>query len=697
MIREGEPALKPLQICFAADRRLTRQGNSRAFNPLDHRYGYVKSAVFETIDDILTTICHEVHGSDGWPRNRVEAPAELPDIGSRLANRQSQIERWFAILADDKEDQSRWADAALALVSKRERPVGPNGTALWPRLQADTQLKVDCVDWVGEPLRSRKNPSLTDLLVKRLQHTKSSYFAGPIANALIDWDLPKAIKSLPGLMDYFQDEKSSRWWVYAIMLKRVEAGDLRALEEYPAWIHSVNQPNLNWTHFDPMEKFPNHPQVAEAAEWLFSGRDSPCVPLFPNLSNDGTRDHSHLLRRPLMYGVASFRKAVIDALFDKNGHYEMDATSNDCLWRNYPLAFGRRLTIDATNRLDPLSKTKLDFPKKGLKGTFRNCDYVAWLIGEHLVGAPRCELWWPEAERDKAVTACIGFLMRFADRLPHLKEAVKLPKPATSEEARYGHAVFSLEGEGETRLVAGLKLPLEARWLTLKDQPVGTVTIDPKSGKEIIKPTWRQEGHIVQAEEVFKDGRWQRYYGFVGANRVERVPASEIEFLSEPNMYEADRQWRRVASQFDARLLVPEIQVEAYEGYPPRVPADAKLLFGLSLFNASGLDATAPDLNKSVRLKLLYSPEIVIRGALAPKATRDEEWIELRIKAGAAFRTEPKKTYRPAEQAKAATFDLREWFDLNKPGFYRLSVVPTDKNVGEATGPAGELRFSQAP
>jgi hypothetical protein len=40
-----------------------------------------------------------------------------------------------------------------------------------------------------------------------------------------------------------------------------------------------------------------------------------------------------------------------------------------------------------------------------------------------------------------------------------------------------------------------------------------------------------REGLIWQAEEVLQEGRWRRFYGFVGNHIIAKVPAEEIQVL----------------------------------------------------------------------------------------------------------------------------------------------------------------------
>ena len=52
---------------------------------------------------------------------------------------------------------------------------------------------------------------------------------------------------------------------------------------------------------------------------------------------------------------------------------------------------------------------------------------------------------------------------------------------------------------------------MKARWFTLKDFPYEVQFYDTKAKKGGTRTEYRQDGYAWQAEEVFKDGKWQRY------------------------------------------------------------------------------------------------------------------------------------------------------------------------------------------
>jgi hypothetical protein len=124
--------------------------------------------------------------------------------------------------------------------------------------------------------------------------------------------------------------------------------------------------------------------------------------------------------------------------------------------------------------------------------------------------------------------------------------------------------------------------------------------------------------------------------------------------------------------------------------------AAAPLTFTLVARNARGVEQSLPLAEKFVNVRLLYSPAVISRqGAQVPQAKRKTDWVELKSKPGATFTVEKGRVLAPAGERKLATFDLRARFDVSKPGFYRLQLLPVSADP-KATKEFGEVRFSLA-
>jgi hypothetical protein len=602
-------------------------------------------------------------------------------------------QQWFIVLADDDAGPNEWCWAAEQLVSADKN--SPPAFVIWSVASKPEQRKSKAQ--LGEPVRNAKSPSVTDLIRKRIEETGDEHYR--LALALAAWDPKAALPVLKERTQFYRKAKKPGAMFYHIDA-RLDSGDTTALDEYAEWIRGVDQKGFDgrdtYVPFGPMWGHAEHPGIRAAADWLFDDPRSPWFRVLATPENGGNRGAWELLGTPLLR-LPGFRKVVLKELQNKSGDGNVRAEPNGHMEVDLP-----ELAVEihtGGGRGDP------EIPKKGIEGKFRICDCVAWKIAERITGAPRCELYWPDKKRDAACAACIDFLQRFGDRVDEYGGEIdmKLPqldKPATREQAARGDAIFSLEGQGEVRTV---KLPVHgayARWVTLKELPYQDRSVDPRTGKVTTTIVYEQKGRVYQAEEVYKDGRWKRYYGFVGPHHVARVPADDLEFLPEPvgEGEQESHDWSTVGTGLQARLNVPPIKIERFDDLPPRLPADADLTFTISLRNSSGLDQASPAPEKVVRLRLLYSPECISKqGALQPSAVRETDWRELTPKPNAGFMAQKGKTLLPAEEMKLATFDLRDWFEIGRPGFYRLQLVPADKSSGKAPRDLSEVRFSVEP
>jgi hypothetical protein len=146
---------------------------------------------------------------------------------------------------------------------------------------------------------------------------------------------------------------------------------------------------------------------------------------------------------------------------------------------------------------------------------------------------------WGSAIHEKGFMPDVHFLALIEPefRLP------RLAQPATEKDVAAGRAIFSLLGvsNAQVRVVPLKPFPHMARWKTLKmfrlREPVPMAPSQASVGLSFAqidalpRESFDREGRIWQAEEVLIDGKWHRYYGFVGNHIIAKVPAEEIELL----------------------------------------------------------------------------------------------------------------------------------------------------------------------
>ena len=686
LIREGKPALEALLECSEKDRRLTRLaiGHSR----LNFGSGglEVRQVAAQAIESILSeTYIEGGSNTNGLSlRDRVKKAQWLPPV-----------ERWFKVLADDKATPVDWFLATTTLLSSGEPQANFEPMVCWqanfrprgccwaygvPGFNSPSPMPFRSQDGLkpkllGEALRARKDPSLTDLILKRIKkideqdktekEVRNIPTPGGIslqtqmALALAAWEPKAALKSLAEQMPRMREKKDWPGYLQALEV-RCQLGDSRALDDYLTFIRKATPDKIddrsegfNPAWFQPMADHPDHPGMAAAAEKLFGQEKSPWLPL---IRQDPDQPQVTCLIEKLPIALVrqpAYRKAVLREL-----------ARREVL-----------LTLDDGETQD-----------------LRACDFCVNALSQQLSGVLPINFDGTQLKCDKAVAACVELLRSHQYELFWQSESFHLDKPVTAVQVDKGQAVFTLAGQGTVRVVPGLKLPLPALWTRVKDRPPFKRRFRIASPEE----DQPQGGMVVQAEEVSKDGRWQRYYGFVAPGCIARVPAQEIEFSPNPGQTGGD--WVRPGPGFHARLDIPASTTEASDNLPPRYPADTALTFAVVVRNSSGLEQVLPPLEKSVRLRFFYSPEVISRqGYLMPRATRPDQREELTPRPGATFRPVKSKVLAPTEEMKAGEVNLREWFDPRKPGFYRLQLVPVVPDRGPGGEGVSEFTFSLAP
>jgi hypothetical protein len=691
LVREGGPAIEPLLDCLARDKRLTRHIGypsnmfSSRLPPLNAQS--VGESAFQALDKILyrqgisLSVANEEEGGRKNPspdaiRTRIkQSPGASP------------AERRFRVLMDDSAGQHRWLDAARALF---ERDDSGADAKTWDAPHGQVQpLTEPAARRLVDDLRDRKDPTVTEVLCKRIGQFQEEYALSSIAGWLADWDPARARAVLPGISERMRKTASPpvyRW----VLSARLKAGDKRVLDDYAQWLRTAPLSVLKDDPFGDtlglMAENPDHPGMTAAARALFGEKGTwrPFWPLTGARSGPGYTHLSSLVETRLLR-IEPFRSAVLTGFRDKSRAGSASVSREGHLY----IDWGNNCSSSWPIRVDA------GVPLEELKSDFRVCDLFACLVAEHVDAAPRCELYWPEARRQAAVEACARFLTAYGGRLGAEKGGIAFPRqdrPASPEQVRQNLAIFSLAGEGESRVVRLPAFPLAAGWTALKDFPYKVYDV-PRPGYVLAPRTaFLQEGRVWQAEEVLKDGKWRRYYGFTGSHRIARVAAEEIEFPAE------EGRWIPLADGLDGRLLVPPLPLDPDWDGPPRFAADTPLRLTLSLRNRTGLDRRVAAMPPGTRPQLWHSPETVSRkGELVPAARSDEDWAEVPLKSALKLSGLAERTLGPAEEFAAGTVDLGDNFDLRKPGFYRLRLTRDGNDADKEREASAEIRFSLAP
>ena len=207
-------------------------------------------------------------------------------------------------------------------------------------------------------------------------------------------------------------------------------------------------------------------------------------------------------------------------------------------------------------------------------------------------------------------------------------------------------------------------------------------------------------------EETLVDGKWERFYGFVGRYQLEKVPAAEIEFGTEGHTGRitpaiSGSVETAVRTVNNALLFDHYVDTFAVPGAP--VP------IRLRAHNHSALEQTLPDavvfsagasrmLPHGILLSLAYSAKVPprIRDYTEPPFDYDM-WQDVPRRAGGQAPTfdAAEVVMSPGQDLTLADLDLRDFFDLGRTGSYRARVV--FRVPGQPEGSSNEVIFSLSP
>ncbi len=546
LVAEGDAAVEPLLAAIETDTRMTRTVTYGRGPSIYHKVHPALEPEFAALTIIFKTqqFSGQQYQVESGKLSRKDLARSMRDfwIKSRAV---PLTERWYRMLQDDSGGHRVWLEAAASVIQPTDQ-VGPavSGTYVWALEPSAAPMK-------GEELRSRRDPSVSEVLARRvLQIARApqerTIYVNDLGQAcrlalLLDrWDRKAALPVIRALMTQTREavdrgRSEGHVGIYILVeyvarfaLMRAWAGEPAALAEYAAEIRQTDpdkdQAYIRFDAFEPMWTYPDDPAVREAARWLFNDLGSPWAAF---LRKPGRRTRQSYLGRRLyaspLLRSAGFRDAVLDAMAIKSELGTVRRSQRTVVQYELKDGVGRWTSRGGF----AASEADLEGVEQGVDQSFRACDYIAWQISA-IEGAPRCELYWTKERRDEAIEECVAFLKTYGDRFtakapsgehvpPHEKRAHLafpiLDRPATKEDVRPARAIFSLEGEGEVRKIELPSLPIKAKLIPPDKAPGDSA----------------EDGWVWQAEEVRKGARWERYYGFVGRHVIARVPGGSIE------------------------------------------------------------------------------------------------------------------------------------------------------------------------
>jgi hypothetical protein len=414
LLKEGKSAIDPLleHLEQEAASRLTR---SVSFGR-DFRRGRTLHPTTSPVVQLLLNLMEASYAEAGVDYGTIAyGKISNADLAGRLRSyweslgQMPRAERWYRNLADDKAGGKAWADALGNLIKTEPVPGKTNETRL-----------------MGEGLRTKTSPKVTDLLVRRagaLVGSASHAFERSEAVAfLVNAEKWEAAPLLPLATDFQQSialayagkdnvgsaDPLNAKAIAALALLRARHGDTKGLDAYALWISQALPAVLDDSVLDVLEpfwQFPKHPSLRTAAAGMFGTPTSPWGTLAWMLDSRSQLGSRKPLATPVLI-IPEIRALVLDELRNLAPGGEAENRGGGNLSVRY--ANGRSVGYGGRKDTEGLAI--------GAKFPFRRCDVVLEQLTA-IPGFPAFSILWSEPKRDEAVTAAVALLKDSGERL----------------------------------------------------------------------------------------------------------------------------------------------------------------------------------------------------------------------------------------------------------------------------------------
>jgi len=269
LIQEKDASVEPLLSCLEQDKRLTRSVSYNRDFFQGRNVIPVKNAAFIILESILKASFNN--------------DSEIRAYWNKYKHLKIE-ERWYAILSDDSA-QNRWHEAAACIVQHENVVRFPMGFQMEKHVATNSTVKL-----LGECLRNKRNPTVTELLTRRALEIPTNDIASynlaaccKMAEYLEIWDLKATLpvtrtlsKRVSITMKYSEQNLGSH--LTKLALARAKAGDSAAFEEYTSWLETTSPSQfkgieLDW--FNPLKQYLTNSTLQNTADKLFGTTNSP--------------------------------------------------------------------------------------------------------------------------------------------------------------------------------------------------------------------------------------------------------------------------------------------------------------------------------------------------------------------------------------------------------------------------------------
>jgi hypothetical protein len=418
LVAIGDEALDPLIATMESDERLTR---SVAFGGMMTGSRYIVP-VAEAAWDAICEILNGISVGASWGSDRHKLAEAVRDYRNRYRG-VPDTERWYRVLCDDSATPEAWVRAAYDIIEPAGQGV-TGGMSVPQKLPSDRSSPMR-----GESLRSKRNPSVGELMAKRVGDIGRqagsarangqpvvSYRAWVHANQLVlmlaRWDAKAA---LPLLKDRFRatalslkdtSDGSQTIDMSRLAVARREAGDSDALFDYVTWISSRSEletpPPFLKEQLEPLMVDRIDKRSAALIDRLFTHEPSALNP-FLRPARFGLYERVRLLGGEMM-AMPAVRKQILKRLSDREAVGTALARGGNTGLTSVELKLEGGTTSVGERTEEPVASAEAV--------PIRMCDLYAWAV---LIGreSPRFELFWPQDRRDAAIAQCADFVRKY--------------------------------------------------------------------------------------------------------------------------------------------------------------------------------------------------------------------------------------------------------------------------------------------
>jgi hypothetical protein len=289
-------------------------------------------------------------------------------------------DRWYAIL-NDEDARERWLEAAGNITQPENVRRYPGGFSMEKPALINAPTRMN-----GEILRSKSNPSVSELMARRaLEVPADNPNAYDLSSAcqmgldLVAWDSQAAepvaktlVKRCRTVLEYSDQRNSGPdqrmgKFMAKLILACAQNGDTDVFEDYAAWLKNTTPEQLDSSYLEclePLFRFPTNEVLKSAAENIFNSTNSSWGQLpWKNIADMDPVEHDLVI-------VPAFRQLLVRELDRTNNYVSVE-------WRA-PNWFSYQTKTGSGGRT--LAFPEGENPADGTKTELRWCDWIAFSL-----------------------------------------------------------------------------------------------------------------------------------------------------------------------------------------------------------------------------------------------------------------------------------------------------------------------------